>query len=278
MADFLNIGFLTFLCVTVLGVLEARANTLVPDQELKLRNNDGRDVNINAVFDDVMPVIKDLIIKKGLDPLKMRDVQKELHGILDKSGVLNLSHGWAQGLSQLKRSGDVVVSYKDKIVTLDAMVGLDLIDVGYDYKFKYSIISRSGALNARLSDTKVRVVLKVDLKHYRLSLVSFQTTSVRKIDANLQGGAVDKILSAATNTFIGSFRRQIIETVENRGSEISREYLERINEKIPRPDGTPQLLELEDSAVVRNNNDWENMVDNIPTHVKFSFFFFQLFI
>ncbi|XP_076282642.1 uncharacterized protein LOC143210058 isoform X4 [Lasioglossum baleicum] len=269
MADFLNIGFLTFLCVTALSVLEARANTLVPDQELKLRNNGGLDANINDIFDDVMPVIKDLIIKNGLDPLKMGDVQKELHGILGMSGVLNLSHGWAQGLSQLKRSGDVVVSYKNKTISLDALLGLDLIDVGYDYKFKYSIISRSGALNARLSDTKLRVVLKADLKHYRLSLVSFQTTSVREINVQLQGGAVDKILSAAINTFIGSFRRQIIETVENRGSEIIREYLERINEKIPRPDGTPQLLDLEDSAVVRNNNEWENMVDNIPTYIKF---------
>ncbi|XP_076662359.1 uncharacterized protein LOC143365763 [Halictus rubicundus] len=265
---------LALLLVVGLRSLEASVN--IPDlaqvygNDLKVEPSDGLNAKINEIFDDVMPVVKDLIIKNGLDPLKMDDIEKQLNGILGTKGVLNLSKGWMQGLSGLKRSGDVILSYENKIVTLEAQLGLDLIDVAYDYHFKYWFASRSGALNARLSGTQLRLVLKVDLEHYRIGLESFQVTSVRKMEVKLQGGVVDKVLSAAINAFIGSFRKQVIETVEKRGSIVMRQYMEKINEKIPRPDGTP-LMGLEDSSMFSSSNAFDNseMVDNIPTFIEY---------
>ncbi|XP_031845514.1 uncharacterized protein LOC116432544 [Nomia melanderi] len=212
---------------------------------------EGEPVSINKLFDDSLPFLRDLILKKGLDPLSMKELYKPLDAPISEGGYIHLTKGWMQGMSSLKRSGDVNISYKDKVLRVDMDLGFDVLDIAYNYDVKYSLVKRNGGFDARFNDVRMRVILQVDLKSYRVILDSIKVNSVGKIAIALEGHAIDKVLNLALKAIVGIFKKTVIQTVEDRSYDVFREFLEVINSKIPRPD--PKVT-----------YEYDSLLENVP--------------
>lgn len=53
-------------------------------------------------------------------------------GIIDHDGVLKMTDGWLQGLSEVTRAGDIVLAYSNKILNVQMELGFDVLDVRLD--------------------------------------------------------------------------------------------------------------------------------------------------
>ncbi|XP_078039623.1 uncharacterized protein LOC144471452 [Augochlora pura] len=251
---------LVCLFVAAFGFLDASVAVPISDrdQDNEIALFDDLSSNINTIFDEMLPSVREMIIKDGLDPLKMKDIRHELKGIISHDGVLQLTKGWMQGMSQVGRSGDVILTYGDRKITIDAQLELNVMDLAYDYYFKYSLISRKGTFRASMNNVNMRLLLSVDLNSYKIELGSLQVVSVGKMAVKLEGHVLDKVLNAAIKAFLGVFRKEVVGTIEQQGYEVMKKLVERINAKIPKPD-------LDGRAITYNSD----MVDNIPTFFEF---------
>ncbi|XP_015438356.1 PREDICTED: uncharacterized protein LOC107193428 [Dufourea novaeangliae] len=222
-------------------------------------NNDGDDrlsVNIDELLDSILPTLQDLILKQGLDPLKMDDFSHNLKGIISHDGVFQLTNGWLQGLSVIKRAGNAILSYGDRRLTVDAMLNLEVLDMNYHYLLKYSLISRKGEFRGRFQNMKIRVVLSLDTQNYKLVVDSLRVTGVEKMTVKLEGNVIDPILNQVLKSVVKSFRNDVINMIEQQCLPIFQSLVNRINDKIPRPDRP--------MAEYSNEN-----LEDIPTVIEF---------
>lgn len=69
------------------------------------------------------------ILKHKLDPMKLDDLSQNLKGVIIHHRTLNLTNGSLQGLSNVRRANDIILSFENKILTLDATLGFDDLKV-----------------------------------------------------------------------------------------------------------------------------------------------------
>ncbi|XP_033331509.2 uncharacterized protein LOC117223363 [Megalopta genalis] len=248
-----------YLFIAAFGLLNLSVAVPVPDgdQDNEIAIFNDLSSNINKIFDEMLPSVREMIIKEGMDPLKMKDMNENLPGIIH-DGVLQLTNGWMSGLGQVKRSGDVILSYDDKKITIDALLGLDVMDLTYDYLFQYSLISREGGFHGRFSNINMRLLFTVDLHTYKAELDTLHVASVGKMDVKLEGHELDHVLNIAIKVFVGIFRKEVIKTIEVQSLDVMKAFIEKINARIPKPDL--------DARIISHDSE---MVDNIPTFIEF---------
>ncbi|XP_017891825.1 uncharacterized protein LOC108632040 isoform X2 [Ceratina calcarata] len=199
-------------------------------------NDEKVSANINKVFDSLLPAIKNMILRHGLDPLKLGDISEKLPGVINHSRVINLSNGWFQGLSNLKRGKDIIMSYENKILTIDAYLQFDLLGFDYEYVFKDLLITRKGDIHGSIKNMQMRVVVGVDWTKYKLIFERAEIINIGTLDIKLVGNILDPVLNAAIKAITKIFHRRVVEMVEKQVAVVLESLLDKINDKIPQPD------------------------------------------
>ncbi|XP_017789829.1 PREDICTED: uncharacterized protein LOC108572142 [Habropoda laboriosa] len=192
--------------------------------------------NINKLFDIMLPTLKDVILKHKLDPMRLQDISENLEGPIIHKRILNLTNGWFQGLSDVQRAKDVILTFENKVLTVDATIGFDALGVKYDYLFKDLLISRTGIIHGRLRNMEIRVVVGLDMNTYKIILPTLQIQKIEQFVVTLEGHKLDPILNAAVKAFTTIFRKKVTSMVEKEVLKVVRFYVEQINENIPKPD------------------------------------------
>ncbi|XP_017764723.1 PREDICTED: uncharacterized protein LOC108554090 [Eufriesea mexicana] len=193
-------------------------------------------VKINELFDSMLPSIRSFILEHGLDPLKLKDISENLQGVIIHKRTLNLSNGWLQGLSNVRRTSDVIFSYKDKVLTLDAILAFDLADISYQYFYKDLLISRKGDIHGRVRNMRIRLIVALDMNKYKIAVPMSKIINMDKFSITLEGNKIDPIVNAAIKVVANAFRTKIINMVNEEFSKMVQGFVQDINGKIPSPD------------------------------------------
>ncbi|KAL0109043.1 hypothetical protein PUN28_014262 [Cardiocondyla obscurior] len=225
---------LTFLlaiiaCVVHSVPLAIDTNSIVDDVEIR--------ANLDKTVDDLLPSIRKLIVKNGMDPMRITDISEyifpDLPGKL--KGSLDLQKGWVQNLSQVKRTNNVTAIYKNKRLTLDMNLGFNVMDFNYEYYLKHLLYKRQGDVYGRLYDLDVNVVATVDLKEYHLILDSIKFSDIGKYDIKFEGHILDNLLNAITKIITTVFRSRILPVIEDFAAVVFKAKLDEWNTKLPKP-------------------------------------------
>ncbi|XP_076685126.1 uncharacterized protein LOC143377577 isoform X2 [Andrena cerasifolii] len=187
---------------------------------------------VNKLFDTILPSIRNLLLKFGLDPMKMKNIVQPLEGIIDKDGTLEMKDGWLQGMSDVARAGDIVLAYSNKILNIDMDLGFDVLDINYEYFFKYGLIKRTGDFHGRFSRVKLRVALTLDMTTKKTTLDSLRIVDMGKLDVKLEGHILDSLLNVAIKAFTTIFRQCVMEFIEERFTVVFKGLLKDLNEMI----------------------------------------------
>ncbi|OAD52224.1 hypothetical protein WN48_02509 [Eufriesea mexicana] len=177
-------------------------------------------VKINELFDSMLPSIRSFILEHGLDPLKLKDISENLQGVIIHKRTLNLSNGWLQGLSNVRRTSDVIFSYKDKVLTLDAILAFDLADISYQYFYKDLLISRKGDIHGRVRNMRIRLIVALDMNKYKIAVPMSKIINMDKFSITLEGNKIDPIVNAAIKVVANAFRTKIINMVNEEFSKM----------------------------------------------------------
>ncbi|KAK9299272.1 hypothetical protein QLX08_007635 [Tetragonisca angustula] len=190
---------------------------------------------INKLFDAMLPSIHNFILKHGLDPMKLQDLSEKL--VVDlKTRVLNLTNGWLQGLSDVRRANDITLSYQDKVVTVDATLMFDVVDASYKYLLKDLLISRKGEVHGRIRNMQLRIIIELDMNSYKLALPMAKIVNVDKFNVIFEGNIDDPLMNAVAKAVTDVFRTNIINIVNREFSKQVKVLVDDINKKIPGPD------------------------------------------
>ncbi|XP_043524045.1 uncharacterized protein LOC122536062 isoform X2 [Frieseomelitta varia] len=189
---------------------------------------------INKLFDMMLPSIHNFILKHGLDPMQLPDLSEKL--VVDlKTRVLNLTNGWLQGLSEVRRANDIILSYQDKVVTVDVTLMFDVAEASYKYLLKDLLISRKGDVHGGIRNMQLRIIIEFDMNSYKLALPMVKIVNVEKFNVSFEGNIDDPLLNAVAKAITDVFRANIINIVNQEFSKEVKVLVDEINKKIPRP-------------------------------------------
>ncbi|XP_033193529.1 uncharacterized protein LOC117158576 [Bombus vancouverensis nearcticus] len=189
--------------------------------------------NVNKLFDAMLPTIRKFILKQGLDPMKLEDVSEKLSGLIIHDRTLSLTNGWLQGLSNVRRANDIILSYQDESLTLDATLAFDVLDANYEYLIKDLLITKKGEVHGRLRDMEMRLIIAFDMNNYKIVIPMAKIVKIDKINVIFLD---DPIVNAAAKAITTIFRKSITNMVNKEFWKVMQEYVDKINEKIPQPD------------------------------------------
>ncbi|XP_012541922.1 uncharacterized protein LOC105839868 [Monomorium pharaonis] len=224
---------LTFLLAIVVCMVYGAPPSVIQhlgDEEIEIR------ADLDNTVDALLPTIRKLILKYGMDPMKITDISKAIFPHLPGKlkGNIDLTEGWMQNLSLIKRTEHITAIYKDKRLTLDMNLGFDVMDFDYSYYLRYLLYKRQGDVYGRLYELDVNVVMTIDLNEYNLSLDSIKFSDVQKFDIKLEGHILDSIVNAVTKIITTVFRNTVLSVMEDYGKLVFGAKIEEWNTKIPR--------------------------------------------
>ncbi|KYM93962.1 hypothetical protein ALC62_15407 [Cyphomyrmex costatus] len=169
---------LTLLLVTIVYMVYGTPVTAEqnpnPGQNVEVR------ANLDKVVDALLPSVRQIILKHGMDPMQLPNVSTPIfpHLTGKLKGNLDLKKGWIQNLSLVKRTQHVTATYKDLRLTMDMNLGFEVINFSYDYYLKHLLYKRNGNMYGRLHDLDINVVVSIDLNNYYLNLDSIKFSNV----------------------------------------------------------------------------------------------------
>ncbi|XP_018405255.1 PREDICTED: uncharacterized protein LOC108781698 [Cyphomyrmex costatus] len=207
---------LTLLLVTIVYMVYGTPVTAEqnpnPGQNVEVR------ANLDKVVDALLPSVRQIILKHGMDPMQLPNVSTPIfpHLTGKLKGNLDLKKGWIQNLSLVKRTQHVTATYKDLRLTMDMNLGFEVINFSYDYYLKHLLYKRNGNMYGRLHDLDINVVVSIDLNNYYLNLDSIKFSNVWKFDLQFGGNLLDPIVNALTKIVTVVFRNPILNIVEKR--------------------------------------------------------------
>ncbi|XP_011691146.1 PREDICTED: uncharacterized protein LOC105452044 [Wasmannia auropunctata] len=196
--------------------------------------------NLDKTVDALLPSIREFIVKKGMDPMKIADISEYIFPLLPwkLKGNIDLKNGWMQNLSLVKRTEHVTAIYKDKRLTLDMNLGFDLMDFSYQYSLTHLLYKRQGDVYGRMYQLNTNVVVTVDLNEYILILDSIKLTDVGRYDIKFEGHLLDHLLNAVTKVVTVVFKRCILTVIEDYSALVFGEKINEWNTMLPRQNRT----------------------------------------
>ncbi|XP_043592129.1 uncharacterized protein LOC122571893 [Bombus pyrosoma] len=228
----IRLGFLFFLPIfftaAFANLLDAGENDIMSEKV---------SAKVNKLFDAMLPSIRKFILKQELDPMKLEDVSEKLSGLIIHDRTLDLTKGWLQGLSNIRRANDIILSYQDKSLTLDVTLAFDVLDANYEYLIKDLLITKKGEVHGRLRGTEMRIIIVFDMNNHKIFLPMAKIVKIDKFNIIFED---NPIINAAAKAITTIFHRSITNMVNKEFLKVMQEYVDKINEKIPQPD---RLLE-----------------------------------
>lgn len=161
-------------------------------------------------------------------------------GIFIRNGEFDWTNGWLQGISDINRAGDVILSYENKVLIVDMAMGLEAVEFSGDYLFRYGILKREGGANGRLSNVVARAVLSFDLNRHKIAIDYLQVISARDIDITLEGHLDDPLLDIVIKGVTVLFRQHVLGVVQKAFELIFQQVVDDVNERIRLPEQLQQ--------------------------------------
>ncbi|XP_015118603.1 uncharacterized protein LOC107042200 [Diachasma alloeum] len=192
-------------------------------------------VDLNDLFDKSLPLIREAIVKARLDPLSMPDQILSVGYIPGLNPKIQLQHGWTQQGSTIRRNGDVIVRYSNKMIEFDAALSWDHLDVTYAYTLRYLLFTRKGDFNGRFDDVKVQVIGSFNISTHKINLRFFKITNIGRFSLKIHGHLLDHVLNALTKGVTVFCRDLVIREIEYRFELGLQEKIKEINDLIPEP-------------------------------------------
>ncbi|KAJ9584539.1 hypothetical protein L9F63_021149 [Diploptera punctata] len=116
-------------------------------------------VNLDKIVDELLDSLREDIVKKGYDKIKIPDIHETFvkrAGIIHVNGYFQAEQGWAKNLSTIQRTADVIASSKGNNLSVSCGFGLTNLEFGYDkYKAKFMEIGPCGGLVVTISKNSV---------------------------------------------------------------------------------------------------------------------------
>ena len=244
------IQFLLLLCVSALFTSGFAETIDVEEGEAVY----GTTTNINSLVDLMLPRLREYILDKGMDPLKLNNIFQQLPGVVIRNRAVSLTNGQLQGLSSINRVGDtILISDDSDVYTVITTLGFDVIDGTYDYLFKDSLINRRGLITGRFVNINVKVVADVNLKGREVVLRTVNIVKVGQMSITFKGHIIDKVVNLILKHITNRFRDTILSTVEKQLVGIAQQYVNKLLNNLP----------LSEEFMVNNN-----ILKSIPTSVN----------
>lgn len=163
------------------------------------------------IFDDLLAKTKLAIKSSGFDPFPLPDTNKSfarsLH-FLTFRGDLKLYNGTLYGISTLIRTGDLIATYKDNYVTLEASLGFD--NLTGQMNWSASIMDAGPAGTASLAVSQISAYLKIRQHLSEGSppeLHDFKIENINYLWINVRGlGTMDFLLEFIINLISNLFK------------------------------------------------------------------------
>ncbi|XP_029167903.1 uncharacterized protein LOC114938219 [Nylanderia fulva] len=200
--------------------------------------HDGEKVVIlDEKIDELLPVIRELILKNGLDPANVPDITQDIDPNIPGKINIMIEHtkGILQNLSTIKRTERVHGIYKDKVLTLDMNLRFDVLNCSYATALSLIGDTMTGGVYGRFYDLDINIVARIDMVNYYVYLDSLKFSDVRKFESHLSDLPNLNIL---TEEFKYFFEYNILTVIEKRSLEMFREKIDEWNNKFPRPNLT----------------------------------------
>ncbi|XP_029039707.2 uncharacterized protein LOC114874523 [Osmia bicornis bicornis] len=245
------IQFLLLLCVSALFTSGFAETIDVEEDEVVYRSM----TNISSIVDLMLPKLREYILNKGMDPLKLNNIYQQLPGVVIRNRVINLTNGRLQGLSSINRVGDtILISNNSGVYTVIATLGFDVIDGTYDYLFKDFLINRRGLITGRFVDINVKVVADVNFRNREVVLRTVNIVKVGELSITFKGhNIIDSVVNLILKHVTNRFRDTILSAVEKQLVGIAQQYVDKLLNNLP----------LSEEFMV--NND---ILKSIPTSVN----------
>ncbi|KAI4498902.1 hypothetical protein M0802_006077 [Mischocyttarus mexicanus] len=145
-------------------------------QDLKY---DNPSVNVNKIFDQILPKIREILVSKGWEPVNLPNFDETNLPILGPvKGKINLRNGYLHYLTDVKRSKNVTMQYNNKNLYFDLPLRWQLLSLNYDYHLTYLFFKKQGEVYGRIDEADFDVKLNLNLKNYELSM---QGTKIHRI-------------------------------------------------------------------------------------------------
>ncbi|XP_016920513.2 uncharacterized protein LOC108002995 isoform X2 [Apis cerana] len=207
---------------------------------------------INKLFDMALPSIQTFVLKHRLDPMKLQDLSQNLKGVIIHHRTLNLTEGSLQGLSNIRRANDIILSFENKILTLDATLGFNDLKANYNYHLYDLLINKKGNVDGYIKDVEMRIIIDLNMNNYKVGVPMAKIVKLNEFDIVFKGNINDPIVNAAIKAITKIFRTSIINIVNTEFLKILQEFVGEINKKIPQPN---QILD--------NDNIWRYLKFNL---------------
>ncbi|KAF7383816.1 hypothetical protein HZH68_014573 [Vespula germanica] len=123
-------------------------------------------VNINKIFDEILPKIREFLIKSGLEPINLPNYTEKIL----INGKIDLRNGFLHYMTDVKRSKNVMLQYRYKHIFLDIPLRWQLLGFNYNYDFTYLFIKKRGEAYGRVEDADFIVTLEIDLNKFQVIL------------------------------------------------------------------------------------------------------------
>ena len=165
--------------------------------------------NANEYFDRVLANARHLVLDNGLDPMPLPDEDISVIG----TGVV-LHDGHLDGLSNVHRTGDAVMSYDGEWLGISAHIGFNGFGAGYSCKIEIIGIGPDVTATATISETSIYVNAKISSQTLKIQLADFNIEDVGKIDVDISGlGIFDWLLEPLTEAIVNLLDGLVVDII-----------------------------------------------------------------
>lgn len=178
-------------------------------------------VNLDKIVDELLDGLRNDIVKKGFDKIKIPDIQENFVkkvGIIEMKGYFHGEDGWAKNLSTIYRTDHVIATSHDNSLTVSCGFGLYDLQFGYDkYKAKFINIGPSGKLDVSVAKNSLLLNATVSWNNgtCNTTLDYLRLNKLGGFNMKITGlGPLNWLISKISDWIFKKFHNEIREKVE----------------------------------------------------------------
>ncbi|KAL2737716.1 uncharacterized protein V1478_001802 [Vespula squamosa] len=192
-----------------------------------------RKVNINKIFDEILPKIREYLIRKGMEPINLPNYTEKIINF-PGSGKIDLRKGYLHYMTDVKRSKNVTLQYKYKRLLLDIPLRWQLLDFNYEYEFTYFFIKKRGDAYGRVEDADFTITSEIDLSKLQIILNKIRIDRIDSFRLKIQSNKLDPLMNILSQAMTRFFQNRIVRLLEEKSMDIVRPFINEMNERIAR--------------------------------------------
>lgn len=172
-----------------------------------------------SLFDALLAKLRNEVKTSGYDPLSLPDQRqgfsRNVFGVFNVTGEATIYNGTLFGLSTLVRTGDVIATYQNDSVTLEANLGFRNLTGHYDWSATLLSAGPGGLATLHVDGIQARITIKQGLKRGDEPVLdSFDVSGMNGMWVDITGlgtwdFVIEGLVNLLTNTFKGTVARAI---------------------------------------------------------------------